>query len=212
MSSYSLSAPLVVLVLVLALALAPASGAKQTSLRSLLNEGQPNNEVPAVLSYADCLALGIDDTNGATGANGCGNFFWFPGWAYGDNGHCVLAGAFHTTSAGADGECNANGAGSSLVRMCSNAERCLITYWVGKYNTNSIWYWSGVNDIDNEGVYIDGDSNPVPAAYLNWAPGEPTGAAEDCVMFMNNMAYDVSCINAPSGHSVCTKDAVPTVA
>ena len=205
---------LVVLMSLLLLLLAPVSGANDSNdskqsnlrlrnLRLLLNEG----EVPALLSHQDCLALPVNDAGGSFGGSGCGsNLYWWPSWPYDNAGFCASGTPPHTTLASAGTFCaNTDGGATTLMNMENNAERCIITHWANTGGATS-WYWTSINDLNEEGTYVDGNSNPVPSVYLNWATGEPDGADEDCVMFKNSEAYDVDCANGPEGQAVCVKD------
>lgn len=175
-----------------------------SNLRMLLTE----EEVPATLSYTDCLALPVDDSGGSLGANNCGsNLLWWPIWPCDADGYCVAGDVTRFTFSVA----NAKRAGytptSSLINMRNNAERCIITLLVNKYSNNDATYWTAINDVAEEGTYVDGDGSPVASEYLNWAAGEPTGAGEDCVVYTNNEAYDVDCGSGRVGRVVCTKEA-----
>lgn len=174
------------------------------NLRFLLNEG----EVPTLLTYSECQALAIDDTGGSNGGNNCGaNLWWWPTWPYDADGYCASGVGDHTSFAAADAQCTGQSPTSSLINMRNNGERCIITFWVNKYNDGDKTYWTAVNDVVQEGTYVDGDGNPVHSQYLNWAAGEPTGADEDCVVFINDEAYDVNCATGTTGRAVCTKQA-----
>lgn len=199
---------LVVVASLLLLLLAPVSGANDTkqpnlrlrNLRWLLNEA----EVPALLSYQDCLALPVNDAGGSDGGNGCDPaLYWWPSWPYGNSGFCASASSFFIGRDAASTHCGSSS--SELINMRNNAERCLITFWANN-GASSTWYWTDINDRAAEGTYVDAVGNPVPSAYLNWAAGEPHGAGQNCVMFMNNEAYDVGCDNGPAGDAVCVQD------
>ena len=201
---------------VLVLVLAPAT-AKDTnlrtgnSLRMLLTEANPPEE-PALLSFQDCLALPVNEAGGDWGVNGCGGLLhWFPSWPYNDNGHCASGLQMDSpsgTQALAHAKCADDTDGGTLINMRNNAERCLVTYWVnsGTSGEATVWYWTAINDVAEEGTYVDADGNEVPSVYLNWATGEPDGADEDCVLFYGNEAYDWECDNFIPGNAVCVKD------
>lgn len=85
--------------------------------------------------------------------------------------------------------CEGDGAGAHLIVIDDDAERAIASSaLVGSSNA-----WIGASDRIAEGSYVTVTGQP---AVVVWSPGEPTGAAEDCVQIMDTGALgDRDCTN-----------------
>ena len=81
----------------------------------------------------------------------------------------------------AERACEADGAGAHLMVIDDSAELVLASSaLVGASNA-----WVGASDRTAEGSYLAVTGQP---AVIVWSPGEPTGAAEDCLQIMDTGA------------------------
>jgi hypothetical protein len=94
-----------------------------------------------------------------------------------DPGHTYRARPSGAPWGMAQNSCVADGA--YLVIIDDAEEELAIRAFVPD-DPSSPFFWVGVTDAMAEGTYVT--SLGAAATYLPWAPGQPTGAAEDCVL------------------------------
>jgi len=93
-----------------------------------------------------------------------------------------------STWTAAEATCEGDGAGIHLAVFDDGIELAALRSVVGDTDV-----WTGVTDRITEGSYLS--VTGLPAPFLPWSNGEPTGAAEDCVSVEvdDGVAGDADC-------------------
>ena len=84
-------------------------------------------------------------------------------------------------------QCRSMGSQSDLLSIHTLAEFQFVRDWLHKADWRRLWV--GLNDRDNEGVYVWSDGSPVHEDGLNWRPNQPDNykGTENCVeLFTSN--------------------------
>lgn len=166
------------------------NAARLQQLQRMLVEG----ETPQLLSLSECSAMPVDIGTSPAGSVACQNYLEWQQWPYSETycGEWPNLPSGNEDRAGAMAVCTAGHSMGKLWAPHNNAERCVMTDLRNSFPAYQ--FYTGINDIANEGVWVGPDGEAIDPTYLNWHEGQPDGGtAENCVVFIDNAAADVAC-------------------
>lgn len=168
----------------------------ERQLARLLTEGGG-----ALLTHDECLALPVFFSPSTNNAAGCGFLPKWGGWPTAE-GNCQDGVRFDGTLSDAVTKCDGYVVGAKLWAPANDAERCTMTHYAEGLSQSGHNFLTGITDAATEGVWLGPDGEDIDPVYLNWATGQPDGgAAENCLVYRNNEAYDMDCGAIPGDTS-----------
>lgn len=121
------------------------------------------------------------------------------------NGYCYYAEIAKKTWLAAETWCQENG--GHLVVPLDDDEHMFVQKIMRWAQTSSSEIWIGVNDIENEGVWVDAELNDI--SFDLWRDGEPNGGnVENAAIMFAFSADDWVDVNADNTHGYVCKAAV----